>query len=178
MVWLMLIAAAVLVIGPVLYILPSQRDRQRADMRATARQQGLVVELAHVYDVDSPLHERVSASGVARRPELACVRYGLPLGKPLTGVTDLRLVRGRGGDWGHEPGVAASPLLERAVQASLGTLPPDTRGLVVSSSVVWLYWQEVVSEGTSPQATVEAVAVSLRGLRDRVVAAWSPPEEF
>ena len=67
MAWLFILLGLALVLGPVLYLMPTRRDKEQAMLRGCARAAGLVVELTTLHKVDSEAHERVSASAQPRQ---------------------------------------------------------------------------------------------------------------
>lgn len=187
MVWLMVLIAIVLVIGPVLYLLPGRRDKDQQLYRAEARRCGLTVELATLYKIESEAHERVSAGGARRIPRISMARYGLPQERPLPGLPELHLVRGRTVPWQDDPEYAAmarggNPADQRAlselIQPFLGRLPGSSRGLALTPSLVWVYWQEMPDEGTETavseadaRSQIESLKAVLHELRT-VVSNW------
>ena len=80
-------------IGPILWLLPSKRDKRLAEFRAAARRAGLVVEIVAVPKLDADAVERVSAGGVARDAKIDCVAYRLPLPRPLLGAPHWQLLK-------------------------------------------------------------------------------------
>ena len=78
-IWLIVVAALALVVGPVFVLLPSKKERRLAALRAEARRLGLSVELRPVPNLSAGLEERVTAGGRARTPMHPSVRYALPL---------------------------------------------------------------------------------------------------
>ena len=83
LIWLVVALVVALAVGPILWLLPSKRDRRLAEIRAAARRAGLVVEIAAVPDLDADAAERVSAGGTARAATVECAAYRLPLPRPL-----------------------------------------------------------------------------------------------
>jgi uncharacterized membrane protein len=170
MAWLFILLGLVLVLGPVLYLMPTRRDREQAMLRSCARAAGLIVELATLHKVDSEAHERVSASAQPRQPRIQCVRYGLPMGSPLSGLPEIHLVRGRNSDWRADPeypAVANDGLL-LLLQPLLGSLPDSARGLAVTASLVWVYWLESLDGTASGQDRVNQIRLVMVTIRDRV----------
>jgi hypothetical protein len=180
MVWLIVIVAMVLVIGPVLYLLPGRQEKVQARLRAAARAAGLVVELATVYKLESEAHERVSAAGKSRTPRFPCARYGIAQSRPLTGLAELHLVRGRTLPWQTVPDQppVGNPELEGVVRPFLDRLPGGARGLSVTSSLIWMYWLESVDSPTEDAVSeadaarqVSLIAAVLKDLRT-TIATW------
>jgi len=170
MAWLYILLALILVLGPVLYLLPSRRDKEQAALRSAARTGGLVVELASLHKADSEAHERVSASAQPREPKIQCVRYGLPMGSPLSGLSEVHLVRGRNSDWRADPEypTVANDELVTLLRPLLGAFPKDARGLAVTASLVWVYWLESLDGAASGQVRVDEIRRALAAIRDQV----------
>lgn len=97
MVWIVIIAVLAVAIGPILWLLPSRRQRQLEKWRTLARQYGLVVEHASIEQTDAPPEERVSAGGVPRPAQRQCMAYRLPLQPPLDAAPRWRLVKSQPG---------------------------------------------------------------------------------
>ena len=97
MVWIVIIAVLAVAIGPILWLLPSRRQRQLEKWRTLARQHGLVVEQASIDHADAPLEERVSAGGVPRPAQRQCMAYRLPLQSPLDAAPRWQLVKSEPG---------------------------------------------------------------------------------
>ena len=85
--------AIVVAAGPILWLLPSKRDKRLAELRAAARRAGLVVEIVAVPKLDADASERVSAGGVARHATIDCAAYRLPLPRPLTAAPHWQLLK-------------------------------------------------------------------------------------
>lgn len=65
----------VIVFGGVASILPSRRERQIGNLRVMARRYDLEVSVVQVADVNAPLSDRVTASGMVREPKMRCVAW-------------------------------------------------------------------------------------------------------
>ena len=66
-----------LVLGPIMYALPSPKDKRLSSLRLAARQAGLEVKLTQIPKLDPEAHERVSSGGIAKEAKLACTAYRL-----------------------------------------------------------------------------------------------------
>lgn len=93
MAWIVIALVLAVAIGPLLWLLPSKRDKRIGELRAAARRAGLVVETTAVPKVDAGAEERVSSGGVARAARLDCAAYRLLLPKPLLGAPCWRLLK-------------------------------------------------------------------------------------
>ena len=171
MAWLFVLLGLALVLGPLLYLMPTRRDKEQAMLRSRARAIGLIVELATLHKVDSEAHERVSASAQPRQPRIQCVRYGLPMGSPLSDVPEVHLVRGRNSDWQADPEypAVANDELVLLLRPLMGSLPGSARGLAVTASLVWVYWLESLDGAASGQDRVDQIRQAMVTIRDRVI---------
>lgn len=97
MAWAIVSLALIGVIGPLLWLLPSKRERQVAALRAGARASGLVVELASVPNLHAKPHERVSAGGVRKEAKIACAAYRLLKPNPSPAAAQWLLLKGGAG---------------------------------------------------------------------------------
>lgn len=93
MAWTIVAIVLLAAVGPLLWLLPSRRQRQQAEWRIAARRHGLAVELAAVENPDAPAQERVSSAGEPLVAERRCVAYRLPLVPPLSDGPRWRLVK-------------------------------------------------------------------------------------
>ena len=91
--WFVILLALGVAIGPILYLMPSDRDRYLTSLRALARKLGYTVQLDKVLKLDPADDERVTAGGGMRQPALACARYQLPLGVTLNRLHPITLLR-------------------------------------------------------------------------------------
>ena len=127
-IWLVVAVVVIALAGPVFWLLPSERERQVARLRAEARRAGLGVELATVPKLDAPAEERVSAGGVAREAKIACAVYRLPVPGARRDAPRWLLLRG---------GAAKAAAAE-------GLVPGWTLwGTVVNPPAAQTYWQIV-----------------------------------
>lgn len=175
MTWLIIAAVLLAAFGPVLWLLPSRRDRRLAAMRQAARQAGLVVELVRIPKTNPSAEDRVSAGGVIRDPVRECAAYALPLPRSLKFVPSLRLLWAEGSDDGPWPGWSynprpdmrnprLAPTLAR-IEPLLGTLPEDVAGLEITPRRVVVFWLE---SADSDAGDVAGLAVALGEFGERL----------
>ena len=93
MAWIVVALVLALAIGPLLWLLPSKRDKRIGELRAAARRAGLVVETTAVPKIDVAAEEQVSSGGAPRAARLDCAAYRLLLPKPLLGAPSWRLLK-------------------------------------------------------------------------------------
>lgn len=97
MVWIVIVLVLALAIGPILWLLPSKRDKLVGRFRAVARSRGLVVELTTVPKLDAAAVERVSAGGKARDVTIECAALRLPLSSATADAPRWRLLKSASG---------------------------------------------------------------------------------
>lgn len=182
-----IIAAIVLlaVIGPVLYLLPSKRQRRLGALRAAARSAGLTVELASAPKLDAAAEERISAGGVPREARIDCAAYRLPLPKPLPDAPSWQLLRDRSGAASRLQPAAGWTALSppqgvpapdadywRRVAALIDALPGGCVGVEANGAQVgWLGTERL--GGAAPEDVVAGIRSGLEALCDMHVEAAS-----
>jgi len=175
MTWLIIAVVLLGAFGPVLWLVPSRRDRRLAALRSAARQQGLVVELARLPNLAPRAEERVSAGGQRRDAVIECAQYRRVLPAALRGLPSWRLRRGGDptgaaelavsqwpGRWGFEhagrPPLDQRMLAERMLDATASAaadLPEDVIAVAFEPRQLTAYWLE------KPGADAEALAEAL-----------------
>ena len=156
--WLILILVLALVIGPVMYLVPSKKDKRLSGLRELARIKGISVKISSLLKVNPESHERVSSSGHTQYPKVNCVLYGKSPKVPLLSIYGLDLLRVNQGStiplteivsgWAIEepvPNSELSPLVPSVLQQLAKVekfLPQDCLGLHLSKPLVGIYWLE------------------------------------
>ena len=150
--WMIIAVVLLVAFGPVLWLMPSRRDRRLSALRLAARQAGLGVEIAHLPKLNPSAEERVSAGGVVRDPVVECAGYSLPLRRRLELLPTWRLLRDKDGSDGPVPGWSfvprpnmANPYWQRLwgqFEAVFECLPDDAVGLELGERAVTLFWRE------------------------------------
>lgn len=169
MVWIIVAFALVLAFGPVLYFLPTRRERRLAAIRLEARRQGLVVELKAVRKLDAAPEERVSAGGERRAPVHDSVSYALPLRAGLERIRPWRLLRSEQHGWQIDSDLPEppEPTLLAELRLLLDDLPDDAVALELGGAILACYWLErFPADGD----TVEALKVSLAAIARKLAA--------
>jgi len=169
-----------LVVGPLLWLRPTPRDRQLERLRGHARKRGLNVGIRDIPDPDPRPEDRVSSGGKALDPTLNVALYQLPLRLPGSVETrhvpewevvrlqhDVRSEVEDEGSAGLLPGWRFSrpglPLVEAVVgrlSEALSHAPRGTAKVDGDASAIGLYWHERGSE-----SEVDAIADLLESLR-------------
>ncbi|MDH3663079.1 MAG: hypothetical protein OEU92_24160 [Alphaproteobacteria bacterium] len=189
MTWIIITLILLAAFGPVLWLVPSKRDRQLSAVRDQARREGLVVELRKVPKLNPSADERVSAGGRVKEPVVDCTAYIHTLGRRLSYLPSWRLLRGqdahnsRGEDhrqprpgWAFDPEFKPDLAAGRvAFDASLAGLehlfqgmPADVVAVELGVRSLTVYWLE--SRGAE-RATVTALSELMSAADDRLRAA-------
>ena len=170
MTWLLIILVLVVAFGPVLWLVPSKRDKRLSALRSRARSEGLIVEMRRIPKPDPAPAERVSAGGKVRAPVLECASYALPLKRALKYLPAWRVVRKAAedgpdpfADWQYDqrPKGEGRDFLDAVLKIAetlLKALPDDVAAVEVSSRMVLVYWLE--KPGTT-EADVPGLAADL-----------------
>lgn len=156
MAWIVIVLGALLVIGPVFWMMPSERDRQLERLRGAARSHGL-----DVVDVELPQTRRERVREEERRRGVL-YRASVPLTRARSTPT-VRWVRERpDAPWEPEGGELPVALVG-AVERVLGALPPAVKAFELGRQGPGIYWREQGNE-----ATVAALAALLKPLADQI----------
>jgi hypothetical protein len=154
MTWLLIILVLVVAFGPVLWLVPSKRDKRLSAMRSRARSEGLIVEMRRIPNPDPRPEERVSAGGKVRNPVIECASYGLPLRQGLKHLPTWRVVR-KAAEQAPDPfsawqydqrpkgeGRAYLDAVLEKTESLLNALPDDVTAVELSRRMVLVYWLE------------------------------------
>ena len=154
--WIGIIIVGILVVafGPILYVLPSKRDRRLAALRAEARRLGLTVELKPVRNPDAAPSERVTAGGRSRQPMHASARYALTLDRTVDAQPPWRLLRSADG-WIADAGMDPPAGWLGRLRPHLETLPDDAVAVDFGGRSLGCYWLE-----RSPSATAAVAEIN------------------
>ncbi len=174
MTWLILILVLAMVIGPVMYLLPSDKDKRLTDLRLAARKAGLTVKITSVPKLDPTAEERVSASGKVLDPKIPCASYELPLSRPLRKPGEFCLLKIPGNatvpvtevrpGWAIA-GDAANPFWKafagrtealKQLDGCLERLPTDVLAFGCTHRTVACYWREKTDESAAAVDTVKS----------------------
>ena len=189
MTWLLIVLVLVVAFGPVLWLVPSKRDKRLSALRSRARSEGLIVEMRRIPKPDPAPEERVSAGGKVREPVLECASYGLPFARGLKYLPAWRVVRKAAEDgpdpfseWQYDqrPKGEGREFLDEVLPHAatlLTALPKDVAALEVNGRMVLAYWLEKPgsTEANVPDLVrdLTAFAEALSGLDREIEAARS-----
>lgn len=175
MTWILIGLVLVVAFGPILWLVPSKRDKRLAAMRARARSEGLLVEMRRIPKPDPRPEDRVSSGGRVRNPVIECASYSQPLQRGLKFLPGWRLIRKPASeaadpfpDWQYDvrpegEGRAYLPEMLEVAPDCLKRLPADVVAIEVAPRMVLAYWLE--RPGTNAD-TVSDLAVVLREFQD------------
>lgn len=148
MTWLLIVLLFVAAFAPILWLLPSDRDKRLSKLRMEARRRGLVVELTRLPDPRPRPQDRVSSGGVVKRPMIKCAAYRMHVSRPLEYMEP----------WSVESSdVEARDRLAECFRL----MPCDWLAVEVDRNGACLFWREEVGDAGAGE-TLDAV-VSLLG---------------
>ncbi len=150
MTWLLIGLLFVAAFGPILWFLPSERDKRLSKLRMEARRRGLSVELTRLPDPRPRPQDRVSSGGVLKHPIVKCAAYRMLVTRPLEQVQP----------WRVEPGDAEA---SKMLADCWDSMPSDWLAVEVDRNGACLYWREEVSDATAHDK-LDAVVSLLRRL--------------
>ena len=81
--WVVIIGVLLVAIGPMLYVIPSKRDKQLVALRTRVRTSGLTVDVSHIPNLNATGRDKVSAGGKKREARIKCTTYTLVLPKQI-----------------------------------------------------------------------------------------------
>lgn len=178
MAWWMIVLLLVAAFGPILWILPSRRDRLLASLRSGARRRGLLVELTQLPDLAAPPEARVSAGGKPRVPTVACTAYRQPMPRAVNHAPRWRLlavdpavsllVGSRAGPvpgWVFDGAAAGDERYWERGSQPLSRLPDAVIGVEADRNQVGVFWRERVAV-EQIDSILDDLAEALRGLSD------------
>ena len=136
MTWLLIGFLFLAAFGPILWLLPSERDKRLSKLRMEARRRGLAVELTRLPDPRPRPHDRVSSGGVVKSPVVKCAAYRMHVPRPLELVQP----------WRVSPSDASA---REKLADYYDSMPSDWLAVEVDRNGACLYWREEVSDATA-----------------------------
>ena len=185
--WLIVVLVLLIAFGPVLYLLPSARDKRLSRLREHARRLGLTVSVEPLTKTNATAEERVSSGGRERNPTELRASYARIVSPRIDGLPRARLLRLAGDEppaalpgWAWDraavPGVPVADLA--ALLPILTALPESVPALAFAPSEIKLYWNEPTS---ATAEDVEQIATHLdaveQGLRALAAPAADPDSD-
>jgi hypothetical protein len=168
MTWLIIGLILLAAFGPVLWLVPSRKDRHLSALREQARLEGLVVELRRLPKLQPSAHERVTAGGRVKKPVQECAAYMQMLRRRLVMLPGWRVHRGTGdlearGGWYFDFELRARGDAFDATMSALdplfGGLPADVVAVELTDRTLLAYWLE---RGAATRETVSEMALQMR----------------
>ena len=172
MTWLIVGGLLILAFAPVLWLMPTKRDRQLVKLREQARREGLTVEVTALPKTGARAEERVGADGVARDVTRPCSVYQLPASKPWRGTppagscSATRAVLRRSRDGRNIRRCRfrrLAPTIGRAVAEAVDGLDDHCLAIEVTGRAAGWYWLEN-TRGREAAELVGEIAERLRAL--------------
>jgi hypothetical protein len=183
MTWLIILVILIVAFGPVMWLVPSRRDRRLAAMRQQARQEGMVVELRRLPKPDPLPEERVTAGGRVLEPKQELAVYQWPLARRLRHLPVWRLLRKGAGiealpGWafeiGKKPRHGQLDAVLHTLEPMFARLPEDIMAVECEDRVLNAYWMEKPENGPAEVSaladTLASAAQSLEALEHALEA--------
>lgn len=164
-VWIIIVLILVVAFGPILWLMPSPRERRLARLRQQAYRDGMRVEMRRLPKQDPAAEERVTASGRPLDLTRECAAYlhpltarlrMLPSGRLLRGGEGLRAVPGWVFEFGKKPDHPRLEDMLAVLEPVLQDLPEDVIAFECEPRSVAAYWLE--GPGTEPARVTELAA--------------------
>jgi len=183
-VWIIIAVVVVLALGPLFWLLPSQRDRHLGELRTRARREGLVVEVTSLPKVDAAPEERVSSGGKAREPKVSCAAYRLALPRRLTQAPRWLLLKSERENRYIQGWTTLAPPIDvppaqdywREIGSIVRALPGGCVGVEADDRRVTWYGRERL-EGTDADTLVTGIRTGLEAIGKLHSRLDSDPEE-
>ncbi len=150
MIWVLIGLLFIAAFGPILWLMPGERERRLSKLRLKARQRGLVVELTRIEDPSPQAHDRVSSGGVVKRPVISCAAYRLHAPRTPCDLAPFHVAC-------DDPHAAAK------VGEGHAALPCQWLAIARDEHGATLYWREHV-DGDKLDETIDTIAALLRSL--------------
>lgn len=170
MVWIVIALIMIVAFGPILWLMPSPRERRLSALRQRAYRHGMRVELRRLPGQDPAPEERVTAGGLPLDTSRELAAYVMPVGVRLRMLPSWRVLRDGQGmsavpGWSFEPGKRPDhpnldPLLG-VVGSMLAGFPEDVVAVEGDPHSLAAYWLE--GRHTTPEQ-VDDLAVRLAAL--------------
>ena len=171
MTWLIVGGLLILAFAPILWLMPTKRDRQLVRLRQQARREGLIVEVTALPKRAAGPEERVGADGVARDARQSCRAYRLLASRAWRGAPCWFLLRDEAAA-GPVEGWSAHPDVELpgvdagywdAVGRVFDGLEDQCVGIEVTERAASWYWLEN-ARGREAAELVGEIAQRLRAI--------------
>lgn len=161
--WVVIVVICLLAFAPLMWLLPSPRERRQARLRTRAEALGMTVGVGFLDDPDPSPEARVNAGGALRVATISCAVYRLALPVAEAGLF-FRLVRRRRAaqaaqEWRFtKPEPAGADATRSALEPVLAALPADVIAVERGPGFVAAYWHE------GDESALDGLLASLREL--------------
>ena len=156
MTWIIIVGIFLLAFVPLVYAIPSSRQRRQARLRKRATSDGVRVEVMYIPKMSADASEMVNAAGKILDPKIECAAYQLLLPKPidLPNLLLLKISNENKGSifkvldgWGvrnqHEMECFRDHTdLVKLIEVSVASLPDDVLAFEFTRNKVSLLWRE------------------------------------
>jgi hypothetical protein len=175
MTWLIIGLILLAAFGPVLWLVPSRKDRHLTALRDQARREGLIVELRRLPKLQPSAHERVTAGGRVKEPVQECAAYIQTLRRRLVMLPAWRVHRGMGElearpgwyfDFERRARGDTFDATMSALDPLFGKLPADVVAVELGDRTLLAYWLE---RGAATRETVTGMALEMRAAQEALL---------
>jgi len=154
--WIIIVGLFLLAFVPLLYAIPSPKQRRQAKIRKRAMSDGIRVEVMYIPKMSADASEMVNAGGKLLKPKIECAAYQFILTKPLD-LPHLLLLKTQEGDkssvyqifngWGvrnegERRFLNKHPKLVELIVTSTSRLPQDVLAFEFAPNKISLLWRE------------------------------------
>ena len=158
MAYVIILIVLLIIIGPILAILPSKRQKEQMQKRQTAMKAGISVNLTRIDDPDPNPEEYLSNTGKPLERVLALIAYRLPHLRPsqrrhvaCDWALERRLKRAAGSDdselptgwcWENTAPASLPAALREYLPRTIAGLPDDVVRVEERKNIISVYWKE------------------------------------
>ena len=171
MTWIIIIGLFLLAFVPLLYAIPSPKERRQAKLRKRAMSDGIKVEVMFIPKLSADASEMVNAAGKLLEPKIECAAYQLVLSKRLdiprllflkTFVENKQSLYDAFEHWGVRSEtefryIKDHPELIELIESSVEHLPEDALALELAPQKISVLWRESDDSGSSYQSVLETL---------------------
>lgn len=171
MTWIIIVGLFLLAFVPLLYAIPSARERRQAKLRKQAMRDGIKVEIMFIPKLSADASEMVNTAGKLMEPKIECAAYQLLLSKRLdlprllflkTFVENQQSIYVAFKDWGVRSEtefryLKEYPELIELIESNVEQLPEDVLAFELASQKISVLWKESDDSESSYQSILEAL---------------------
>jgi hypothetical protein len=176
--WLIIAAVLVLAFGPIMWLLPSKKDRRLTRLRTQGRLEGLNIDIVRVKRLDADPTERVTSGGEVRQPVYTTASYALSFPRKLRHLQPWRILKSQNGNdplpgWVRDTDVKSNRQQDGMredvlpdLTSHLADLPDDIVAVELSERSLICYWLELApadaADATGLKHRMDAMAGVIR----------------